>query len=50
MINEHQAVVGKYIVEHGNTAAVYHFSKDYKKPLSESTVLSLKENKLAALQ
>ena len=50
MTNEWRAAVSKHIAEHGNTAAVYHFSKDCEKAMSKSTVCGLKAEKLAALQ
>ena len=48
--NEQWIGVGNYAVEHSKTAAVCLFSKDYTKPLSESTVDGSKEENLAALK
>ena len=50
MTNEQQTTVSKYAAEHIITTTVYHVSKDYEKPLCESTVCGLKEKKLVVLQ
>ena len=44
MTNEQRAAVGKYAAEHSNIVAVRHFAGIFEKPLSESTVHSLKDN------
>ena len=45
-----RAKIGKFVAESGNKAAVERFSREFGKPLSESTVRGLKKRYYKSLK